>query len=97
MFETVIAALIAAAASIACQLILSGSASRKDAEERAARRQKLDDDIKTLTQRVDEHNSYAALFARQTASLAGLCSDIRLMQKDIEYIKEGRFNGRVEE
>lgn len=97
MSEAIAAAVIAAGASVICQLIIARNGAKKDGEERAARRQKLDDDIAQLTRRVDEHNSYAALFARQTAALSGLAADIGLMKNDIRYIKEGRFNGNVHE
>ena len=93
MSEVVVAAGLAAAASVICQIITSKTAAKKDSIERAKRQQKLDDDINTLTKRVNEHNNYAALFAQQTAVLSDLSTDIKLMKQDIKYIKEGRFNG----
>lgn len=92
MSEAIVAAVIAAGASLACQLVISGTAAKRDGAERARRRQKLDDDIALLAKRVDEHNHYAALFARQTEALADLSADLRLLQKDVGYLKEGLFH-----
>lgn len=95
--DTVIAAAITAAASVIGEILISRAAAKRDGEERAKRRQKLDDDIAALTRRVNEHNNYAALFAEQTRALADLSTDIRLMQQDVQYIKEGRFHGTADE
>lgn len=94
MSESIIVAVIAAGASVVCQLIISRSNAKKDSVQRSARQQKLDDDIAALTHRVNEHNNYAAMFASVTGEISELATSIRLLQKDIEYLKEGLFNGK---
>lgn len=91
MSDGIIVALIAASASIIGQLIISKTSAKKDGYERAKRQQKLDDDIATLTKRVNEHNNYAAMFAAHTDALTQLSTNVQLLQKDIEYLKKGLF------
>ena len=49
--------------------------------ERAKRDQYLDDNLKTINRKLDEHNGYAAKFA-------DISADIRVLRTEVEHIKE---------
>lgn len=82
--EVIVVALITGICSVIGQWLISKKARQEDAIKQAKRDQHLDDTIQGLSDRVDKHNQYAEMFA-------GLSSDIRLMAKDIAYIKEGKL------
>ena len=84
MSESIIVALITGAAAVIGQYLISKANREKDAIEQAKRDQHVDDQLTSLSDRVDEHNNYAKLFADMTTT-------IKLIAKDIEYIKEGKF------
>ena len=81
MSEGIIAAFIAAGASIIGNLIVSANARRKEAVERAKRDQFLDDNLKTINRKLDEHNGYASKFA-------DISADIRVLRTEVEHLKE---------
>lgn len=81
MSEGIVAAFIAAGASIIGNLIVSANARKKEAVERAKRDQYLDDNLKTINRKLDEHNGYAAKFA-------DISADIRVLRTEVEHLKE---------
>lgn len=81
MSEGIIAALIAAGASVIGNLIVTNNARKKEAVERAKRDQYIDDNLKVINRKLDEHNGYAAKFAETSA-------DIRILRIEIEHLKE---------
>ena len=81
MSEGIIAAFIAAGASIVGNLIVSANARKKEAVERAKRDQYLDDNLKTINRKLDEHNGYASKFA-------DISADIRVLRNEVEHLKE---------
>lgn len=95
MNEAIAAALIAVAGSIIVQLIISRDSKRKDSVERAMRQQKLDDTLEQIDRKLTEHNEYGAKFAALSEQVGtridGLKQSILLIERDIQYIKEGRF------
>lgn len=92
MKEAIIVALITAAASIICQLIISSKDKQKDAVTRALRQQELDNKLDILTSRVNEHNNYAKMFQENSVAITELSSDIKMLTMDVKYLKEGLFN-----
>ena len=81
MSEGILVAIIAAGASVIGNLIVSANARKKEAIERAKRDQYLDDNLKTINRKLDEHNGYAAKFA-------DISADIRVLRTEVEHIKE---------
>ena len=81
MSEGILVAIIAAGASIIGNLIVSANARKKEAVERAKRDQFLDDNLKTINRKLDEHNGYASKFA-------DISADIRVLRTEVEHLKE---------
>lgn len=81
MSEGIIAAIIAAGASIVGNLIVSANARKKEAVERAKRDQYLDDNLKMINRKLDEHNGYASKFS-------DISADIRVLRTEVEHLKE---------
>lgn len=84
MSESVIVAIITGLCAVIGQWLISRKSRQEDAIKQAKRDQHLDDTIKSLSDRVDEHNKYAKMFADIT-------SDIRLIAQDVRYLKEGKL------
>lgn len=84
MSESVIVASITGLCAVIGQWLISRKSRQEDAIKQAKRDQHLDDTIKSLSDRVDEHNKYAKMFADIT-------SDIRLIAQDVRYLKEGKL------
>ena len=90
MDNSIIVALITGGAAVVGQYLIARKNRADDSYERGQRDKHLDDQIKTLTARVEEHNKYAQMFANMTTK-------IELIAKDIQYIKEGKFkDGKTE-
>ena len=94
MDDAIVAALIAVAGSIIVQLLISRDSKRKDSVERAIRQQKLDDKLEQIDIKLTEHNAYGAKFAALAETFDGLKQSLMLVERDIQYIKEGRFEQR---
>lgn len=84
MSESVIVAIITGLCAVIGQWLISRKSRQEDAIKQVKRDQHLDDTIKSLSDRVDEHNKYAKMFADIT-------SDIRLIAQDVRYLKEGKL------
>lgn len=91
MSDAVIVALITGVCAVIGQWMIVKNQSAKDAYERGKREKKLDDDIKHLSDRVDEHNRYAELFASTKKDISDLTAEVRLIAQDVKYIKEGKL------
>ena len=59
MSDSIIVAIITGGVTLACNLFANYSARKKNAVEQARRDQKLDDQIATMNQKLDEHNRYS--------------------------------------
>ena len=81
MSEGIVAALIAAVASVIGNLIVTANARKKEAIERARRDQYLDDSLKSINSKLDEHNGYAAKFG-------DISADIKVLRTEVEHLKE---------
>lgn len=84
MSDAVIAALITGGAAVVGQYLISKANADKTKIDQAKRDQHLDDQLADLTERVDEHNSYAKMFADMTTTIS-------LIAQDVSYLKEGIF------
>lgn len=82
MSDAVMVAIITAGASVIAQLIIGWSNHNRDEVERAVHRQKLDDRLKAIEEKLDEHNGYAGRIGQ-------IEKDITQISKDIEYLKKG--------
>lgn len=78
--DNIIVAIITGLFATAGVIITNFTSNKRNAIEQAKRDTKLEDTIKELSKRVDEHNSYAEKFSQTSESIS-------LLQKDIEYIK----------
>lgn len=65
--------------------------SKADLAESARKEQKQNDRLDSIERKLDEHNKYAEKFSDIKADNASIKSDIRLMTRDISYLKE-EFN-----
>lgn len=65
----IIVALIPAAASVVCQLIISRKNRRDDDVKEAANEQKLADRLQAIENKLDEHNGYAKKIGKIERSL----------------------------
>ena len=91
MSDAVIVALITGLCAVIGQWLIVRNQSAKDEYERGKRDKKLDDEIKSLSERVDEHNHYAKIFESTKKDISDLTTEVRLMAQDIRYIKEGKL------
>lgn len=83
MSEAIIVALITATASVVCQLLISRK-QRTDAEvKQAVKDKEISDRLTHIEEKLDIHNGYADKLGDVAISLAK-------MQKDIEFLKEGK-------
>lgn len=82
MSDAVIVAIITAGASVIAQIIIGWSNHNRDELDRAVREQKLDDRLKVIEEKLDEHNGYAVRIGQME-------KDLTKIGKDIEYLKKG--------
>ena len=80
--ETILVALITSGFNFAGVLVANKTSNRRNTIDQAIRDQKIADKLQSLSDRVDVHNGYAEKFADVT-------TNIELLQKDIEYMKNG--------
>ena len=78
--ETIIVAIITSGFTFAGVLVANKTSARKNTVDQALRDQKIADKLQSLSDRVDVHNGYAEKFA-------GMTTNIELLQKDVEYMK----------
>ena len=81
MSEAIMVAVIAALASIAGTLIVLSSARKKEAVERAKREQHVDDRLKSIEKKLDEHNGYAARFEKIGIDIAEIKTNLRNLKE----------------
>lgn len=81
MTEAIIVALIAAGSSIIGQAIIANKGKKERIEEDARKDQALQDKLKSIEDKLDEHNRYAD-------KLGGIAIAIQALQKDIEWLRE---------
>lgn len=92
MSDAVLTALIVAASSIICQLLISRSdrkkrtaedveKERKRAVEQAVKDERLENRLKSIEQKLDVHNGYAEKLGNIEKSIAVIENDIKTLYK----------------
>lgn len=84
MDSSIVVAVITGIVMVVVQLIVMYTAFNKDKMEREIWQQKIDDELKVVNKRLEEHNNYAS-------HLAEIAQSMRLIEQDNKYIKEGLF------
>lgn len=56
----------------------------------AVREQEIDDKLKVIESKLDEHNGYSKLYADHSKALQDIANTIIAMQTDIKWIKESK-------
>ena len=82
--EAIYSAVIVAIGSIVVQLLINRKKKQKEHEEQAVYRARLEAQLKTIENRLIEHNQYAE-------KLGSLRDSMLLIQQDIKYMKEGKL------
>lgn len=85
MDNTVAAAIITGIVMVIVQLIIMRTTVNKNKLERELWQQKIEDELKIVNKRLEEHNNYAS-------HLAEIAQSMRLIEQDNKYIKEGLFS-----
>ena len=84
MSDPVLIALITGLCAVVGQWLISRSQNAKRREEEVAREVRLEDRLKSVEKKLDEHNQYAE-------KLGSLRDSMLLIQQDVKYIKEGKL------
>lgn len=87
MDNTIAVAIISGLAMVIVQLIIMYTNVNKQKNQRELWQQKIEDELKIVNKRLEEHNNYAS-------HLAEIAQSMRLIEQDNKYIKEGLFNKR---
>ena len=82
--EAIASAIIVAISSIIVQLLINHSNRQKEHEEQSVYRAHLEENMKSIEKKLDEHNQYAE-------KLGALRDSMLLIQQDVKYIKEGKL------
>lgn len=82
MSGEVLGALIAATASVICQLIISANSTRKKQEADAVRDALLNKKIEDMDKKLEEHNHYAKRFEEIEKSIVRIETTLKGMKGD---------------
>lgn len=85
MDNTIAVAIISGLAMVIVQLIIMYTNVNKQKNQRELWQQKIEDELKIVNKKLEEHNNYAL-------HLAEIAQSMRLIEQDNKYIKEGLFN-----
>lgn len=77
----IVVAIIAAGGSVFGQWLISRSANEKRKVEEAVRDARLEDRLKSVEKKLDEHNGYASRFAEIQTDIAVIRNDIKTLYK----------------
>ena len=86
--EVIIAALIAAIASVIGKIILHHSEKKKEAIEQTARETRLDMQLKEIARKLDEHNHYAERIGSVEMAIVAIKTALEAMKEDIHDLKK---------
>ena len=92
MSDAVLGAIIVAVGSIIVQLLINVSNRAKEHEQQSVYRANLENELKQIRTKLDEHNEYGKKFSESSKQYTSLETELKLIRQDICYIKEGRFN-----
>lgn len=82
MSDVIIVAIITGSVTLTVNLLSNWSARKKDAVANAIRDQKIEDSIKELTKRVDDHNGWGDKIASIEKSIVRIETKIEDKRKD---------------
>lgn len=85
MDSTIAVAIISGLAMVIVQLIIMYTNVNKQKNQRELWQQKIEDELKIVNRRLEEHNHYAS-------HLAEIAQSMKLIEQDNKYIKDGLFN-----
>lgn len=86
MSDVVLAAVIGAVASIIVNLITASNQRKKRAVEEAVKDERLENRLKSIERKLDEHNGYADRFSVYSEKLASIATDIAVIKHDIKTL-----------
>ena len=72
------------------QLSSLRKAQEEQVKAQAIRDTQLDDKLKVIEAKLDEHNGYSKLYADHSKALQDIANTVIAMQTDIKWIKESR-------
>lgn len=79
--DVVIVAIITGVCSVVGQWLISRSANEKRKVDEAVRDARLEDRLKSVEKKLDEHNGYAARFAEIQTDIAVIKNDIKTLYR----------------
>lgn len=82
MSDAVVAALIAGVCAVIGQLLISMSQASKRKTDDAIRDAKMEEKLKSVEKKLDEHNGYAKLLSDVQADIAVIKSEIKTLFKE---------------
>lgn len=90
MSDVVLAALIGAVTSIIVNLITANNQRKRRAVEDAVKDERLENRLKNIEHKLDEHNGYADQIGGIHREISGIATDIAVIKNDIQnlYHKE---------
>lgn len=81
MSDIVIVAIITGICSVAGQWLISHNANEKRKTEEAVRDARLEDRLRSVEKKLDEHNGYASRFAEIQTDIAVIKNDIKTLYR----------------
>lgn len=81
MSDAIITAIITGTVTVGVNLLSNWSARKKQAVEQAKRDQKLDDQIATMNQKLDEHNKYSDKIANIEKAIVRIDTKMEALSK----------------
>ena len=84
MDNAIVGAVIAAAASVICQLIIVAQSKRERNIKDAVKDAKMEDRLNSIEKKLDEHNGYASKFETITGAVIELKNDLKWIKESID-------------
>ena len=81
MSDAIIIALITAGAAVVSNWLIYRKGRKDDEVERAKRDQYLDDQLKVINKKLDEHNGYAQRFEKMGIDIAEIKTEIKHLKE----------------
>lgn len=89
-WSAIITAVVAATASIVGSYLTNEKRRREEAVADAVKEQEQNSRLKSIEEKLDIHNGYAAKFGSIEKAINGLDMSVALIQQDIKHIKESK-------
>ena len=85
MSDAVLGAIIVAVGSIIVQLLINHNNRAKEHEEQSIYRTNMENELKQIKKKLDEHNEYGKRFSESAKKYADLETELKLIRQDIRY------------